>query len=217
MGSRAIWILSLLIVAGLAAAGAWEWTQLPAGARMAIHFGFDGAPNGFAGKTVALAIAPVAALITTLAFGWIGRTRETDNEAYRTGWITALMVLCVVQMVIILNARDVHFDVRGNIAIAMAFVMIVTGNVLGKTAPNRLVGVRTPWTRRSAYSWGKSNRMAGRLFVCVGFVTLGTLALAGSAAGIVVLTAGVLGVSALGAVLSYYYWKHDPETGGESR
>ena len=38
---------------------------------------------------------------------------------------------------------------------------ILVGNYLGKTRPNRLFGVRTPWTFRSKLAWVGANRLAG--------------------------------------------------------
>ncbi|MBT9446177.1 MAG: SdpI family protein [Hyphomonadaceae bacterium] len=89
-------------------------------------------------------------------------------------------------------------------------LFVFLGDAMPKTRPNFFVGVRTPWTLSSDLAWQKTHRLAGWLFVLVGFwaivaaFTLKGIALAFSVTG------PILIVAAVSAVYSWFVWKADP-------
>ena len=216
MGLRAPLIVSLLLVAGMLAVSAWAWPLIPDSARIAIHWNFDGQPNGFASKETALLLGPVgggalALLFFLLPFFTKRRANLAKSAAaYKIGWIGTLLALAVAHIMVIMHARGILLDIAGNSMFMFALLMTALGNFLGKTHPNPYVGVRTPWTKRSDYSWEKSNRAAGGMFVAVGLLTLGVLAVGDTHAAKYVLLGGILTVALISVTLSYVYWKRDP-------
>ena len=143
-----------------------------------------------------------------------GTTRKAGLAAssggYLAGWIGAMTVMFVAHCTVILKARGWPVDILGTVSIITALLFIAIGNVLGKTRPNAFVGVRTPWTRRSDYSWDKSNRAAGRMMVVSGLATLAVLAVAGPKAANIVLIGGIAVMTVVSVILSYIYWRRDP-------
>jgi uncharacterized membrane protein len=222
METRAPLVLSILLIAGMLAASAWAWPEISQHGAIATHFDLHGRPNGFMPPLRALLIAPVFAMVTTVLFATLprfGRYRDglaARSIGYQTGWIGALMVLFVVHCVIILKARGWPVDITTSSSAIIALVLIAVGNGLGKTRPNPFVGVRTPWTRKSEYSWDKTNRAAGRMLVGVGLATLATLAAAGGIAAHVTLVAGLAAMAVVSVYLSYHYWRTDPSRAGDS-
>jgi uncharacterized membrane protein len=217
MVNRAPLIASLAIVAGMALASAVVWRQIPDAAPLPIHWDMNGASNGYAPKAVALLFAPVLALLLTLLLGGLAAARTTGAQnvsataAWRVGWIGSMLLLAAMHAIVVLAARGVRLDVTGNVTLAVALLLIAVGNFLGKLRTNPWIGIRTPWTKSSTYSWERSNRLGGRLLVAVGLVTLAAIAIFGAASAVYVLMAGV-GATVFGSITaSYFYWRRDPD------
>jgi uncharacterized membrane protein len=96
----------------------------------------------------------------------------------------------------------------GMVVISSAITVI--GAVLGKTSPNALIGVRTPWTFASRLAWDKANRLAGRLFFWGGLAGMIATPIAPQPAGFRAMTFGVLAVAALSVFESWRVWRTDP-------
>jgi uncharacterized membrane protein len=209
--------MSVLILAAMLGLTAWVWQQIPDGTSIAIHWGLDNRPNGFASKPFALLIAPGMALALALLFAFVlpvlmGRESFSQNATvFETGWIGALVILAVVQVLIVMTATGYKPDIGSDVTFSVGLLLAVIGNFLGKTRPNPFVGLRTFWTLRSDHSWEKSNRALGRMFVATGIATLVAMAAAGWQVGTVLLIVGSLGSGIVCVALSYIYWKNDPE------
>ncbi len=66
----------------------------------------------------------------------------------------------------VLNNNIVVFSVN----IALAIILILTGNIMPKFKQNAVIGARTKWTLKKEVVWAKTNRALGRMFVVMGFV-----------------------------------------------
>lgn len=217
MGSRAPLIASLTLVVAMAAVSLLAWPLLPAHG-IAVHFNIAGRPDGFASRWFALGILPLMALSVTIAFqlapklgGRAGNRLLPQSQGWIAVWLGVVLVLAVTHVLIVLYARGVLIDMAGNVTFIVALLLMVTGNFLGKIAPNDYAGVRTPWTRASDYSWKKTNRLGGWMLVGVGFATLAILGLANARAALYVLLCGAIGSAIVLLPVSRYYWKHDPD------
>jgi uncharacterized membrane protein len=216
MNVRTPLLVSLLLIAVLAAVTVWGWMAVPAGAKIAVHWGIDGQPNGWTGKSGLLWVPAMAAGVTALF--WLlpriaprARNLAASRSLYVTAWLGVLALLVLVQALIVLSAQGRHLDIGGAVMAAMAaLLLIATGNFLGKTRPNFFAGMRTPWSLSSDLAWEKSNRAAGRLFVLTGLVMLAALLIAGVLAATIALLVGLIGGTIVSIVLSYIYWRRDP-------
>jgi uncharacterized membrane protein len=220
MSNRTPLAISILLVALMAAAGYWAWIQLPPHAEIAVHWGINGAPNGFANRTRALFMMPAIAALATVLFAAIPSIEPrrpnliASRKLYRAGWLGALFVMTVAQAAIVMTALQRPFDIHSAVVGATSLLYIVAGNYLGKSRANFFVGIRTPWTLSSDYSWEKTHRLGGRLFVATGIATLLVLA-ANGATDALFLQLGALAASIVAMVaMSYVYWKRDPEKNG---
>ena len=97
------------------------------------------------------------------------------------------------------------------IAIAVGALFVLLGNFMGKSRANWFAGFRTPWTLSSDYSWQKTHRMTGWMFVLTGVTTILAAILSTPLAAFLAMIVGTVGTIVLGAVLSYVFWKNDPE------
>lgn len=219
MEYRAPFIMSVLLIAGMLVASWWAWPLIPDAAPIAVHWNLDNVPNGFMTKDVALLLMPATAALLTLFFAVAPAfTKRRANLArsstlYVTGWVGTVLLLFVGHVLVILHARGFAIDVTADTTFLLALFFVVIGNFLGKTRPNPYAGVRTKWTRKSDYSWDKTNRAAGKMIVAAGLASLATFAVAGSRAAGIVLIVCILVATAISVVLSYIYFKRDPELG----
>ncbi len=213
--------LSAAMIATMLIASIYAWMQLPADVSIPIHWGISGEADGFAGKEVALFIVPVVSLFVAglLALVPILEPRkinlEKSGKPYLICWIGSLILELVAHMCIVLSALSVDVPVMQVISVALGLLFAVIGNYMGKVRSNYHFGVRTPWTLESEYSWNKTHRLAGWLFVLTG---LGTVlsSFSNNGALIVAVMLGGTTVTAIGSIAySYFCWKNDPSKDAE--
>lgn len=216
MNLRPIIYGSSLIIAGMAAATAWAWQQIPDGVQLPIHFGIDGKPDGFAPKAEALLIMPGLAVSLALLFLVLPALdpRRENIEASAKFWnaaaLTAIALLAYVQGLLIATAMGQVIDITSALVPALSVMFMVLGNYLSKTRSNWFGGIRTPWTMSSDYSWGRTHRVAGTLYILSGVASLAAWAVAGTPAAFIVLIGGVVVSSILSVALSWVFWRQDP-------
>lgn len=92
-----------------------------------------------------------------------------------------------------------------------AFILLVTGAVLGRVSPNPFIGVKTPWAYKSRLAWDRSNRLAGRLMFWLGALGLVASPFIAQPAGMIALIVGVLIAAVWSGYESWRVWRTDPE------
>ena len=209
--------MSALLLALMAAISAWGWAMLPQGARIASHWGFDGQPTGTLPKETGLLMLPAIALAVCVLIAIIPviePRRENliaSRKAFLAIWLGALAAIAVAHALMVMNALGYAIDVPGVLIVAIAGVIAVAGNYLGKVRSNFFVGIRTPWTLSSDLAWEKSHRMLGRLFVFSALITLAVRFAVTVEAGYIALAATLTSSAIVAIASSYVYWKQDPE------
>ena len=217
MSIRIPLIVSLVLIATMTALSVWAWPLIPDSARIAVHFDASGVPNGYVGMQLGLFMLPVWTLVTTalLCVIPIVEPRRFNLAAsakfYKACWIGVILILAYAHAAIVLTAMQVPVDIPHATLEAVALLYIVLGNYMGKTRSNFFAGVRTPWILSSDYSWEKTHRLTGRLFILTGAATLVACFAVPTIATVAVLVAGAVVSSIVGIVASYLYWRHDPD------
>lgn len=206
---------SLLMTIAATLAAAWAWQQLPADAKVPMHWNAAGEIDGRGGRG-SLFVFPGVILFMTLLFAGLPfiEPRRThllrSSRAYSAVWIAAVAFMSVLQGGIILAALGRHVPMDKLATVGAGIVFLVVGNYLGKVRSNFFFGVRTPWTLSSELAWNKTNRLAGRLFVLLGLAAIAAPLLGVSGA---LLTFGFLGALIATAlvpiVYSYFVWRSD--------
>lgn len=202
-------------VAAMLAATAWAWDKTPD--NMPVHFGFDGQPDRWGPKWEALVSIPVLAAIVGAILAAIPRfDPKRENLAQSSGfyyaiWLGVLAVLAAVHAGFIALAIGVPFDMGRVICVAIGGLFVVMGNFMGKSRPNWFAGFRTPWTLSSDYSWQRTHRTVGPLFMLTGALAVGAALIFGAQIAIPIIVVGALLTATFGVALSYVFWKNDPE------
>ena len=210
-------LISLVLIAAMLGLSAWAWVLIPQGARLPIHWGIDGQPNGFAGKTVGLFFAPgLAALISAVfvAIPMIEPRRMnllSSNKFFSASWIGVVALMAAIHVATVAAALRYPIDVGTVVVAAVSMLFVVIGNYIGKTRSMFLGGVRTPWTLTSEFSWQRTHSLAGKLFVLTGLATLAAEVALGPKPGTYTLMSLLTASITATLVMSYVYWRRDPD------
>lgn len=198
----------------------WGWVGVGDATRIPVHFGLDGAPDRMGGKLEGFVLLPALALALCGLFALMpmidprGHNLRRSASALLTAWAGVLWVLAAAQALITLTALD-HLQMMDNpgilVGFASAVLLAVLGNVLSKTRPNWLIGIRTPWTLSSDKSWDVTHRWGGRLMTFGGLVSAFCFLLAPTQIAFIMLGATAAIVFGVSLSLSYWVWKNDPD------
>ncbi len=216
MNRRPALYASAVLVFYMLGLSAWAWPQIPADARIAVHWNASNAPNGYTGKAIGLFLVSAIALVVGLILAGYPQLEPRrfnlwgSAKAYNVVWAASIVLLAVVQTSLVLSAvgRNVN---QSLVAVTVIGAMLVTvGNYLGKVRSNFVFGIRTPWTLSSELAWDRTHRLGGRLFVVLGIVLLVTAWIGNGALSFALMAVGIGLILVLTAGYSYVVWRADP-------
>ncbi|HTB33375.1 MAG TPA: GNAT family N-acetyltransferase, partial [bacterium] len=177
------WIASGAGVALMLAASAVVWPRLPTGARIPIHWGLDGRPNGYGGAGVGLICTPALAALTAMVLGLmplldkdLARSRPS-LRAYRGLWMAMLLLLALVHGCLLAAALQVALPVDRVVMAGLGALLAYCGSVLKDLEPNRVIGIRTRATLANPVLWRRVHQAAAPyLYAHGGLLCLAVLA-----------------------------------------
>lgn len=167
-------LISSLIILLPLLFGLIVWNDLPE--QMAIHWGVNGTPDGFASKALSVLLLP----LLLLAMHWLcilitaadNKHRDQSKKVFSMVlWI--LPVLSVYTNGIVYAAAfGMEIDVPLVICLLCGLGLIVIGNYLPKCKQNRTIGIKIPWTLSSEQNWNATHRFGGKVWVICGLCCL---------------------------------------------
>lgn len=183
-----------------------------------MHFDYAGQVDRWGDHREAGMVIGFMAMLTIAAgscLAWSARAAEAGLRR-GLGWAQVILLATTAilagKIALMASARLDPALVGPKISImGLCVLFAVIGAFLGKVAPNRFVGVRTPWSRASRLAWEKSNRLAGRLLFWSGLAGLFLAPLAPEPLAYRVLIGAVLLAAALSVFESWRVWRADPE------
>jgi len=207
-------VVSGTLIAMMFGLSAWAWPRVPD--RIPVHFDFAGNVDRYGGRVEGLLVVPLLCLALWGLFLLLPKIdpARRDYSAFAGAWTLVQVSLfgffTFLQVTMVGSALGIHLDVSRAITLGTAVLFIVLGSALGRLKRNWFAGVRTPWTLSSERSWVATHRLAGKLFVAVGLLTL-PASLVSNAAGLGVLLGGLGAASLVAVVYSYKVWRDDPD------
>lgn len=222
MKLRPLLIVGGTVVLAMLALTAWAWPQIPADARIPIHWGASGEPDGYGDKWLGLLGLPLVsvALLGLLTVLPRMEPRRANLQRSRTAYvavgIAAMGLMGGIHAFAVLAALGTAANIGPVVAIGVGALLVVIGNYLGKTRSNWFFGIRTPWTLASERSWSRTHRLGGHLFVALGVVTLAATVLLDPMIATWLMLGGLALAVAWLVGYSYIAWRDDPnrEAGG---
>jgi len=211
-GSFKRWYPVVLALAGAAASLA-VYRRLPE--TMAVHWGFDGNPNGWMPRAFGASFGPVFLLVLWQVMRVLPRIdpREPNYarfaDAYDTIVAAALLLVLATHGIVLAIALGYHVPVSRVVPALVGGLLLVIGNVMPRMRPNWWFGVRTPWTLSSDRVWARTHRLAGFSMAAAGVVTIVSALLLPARLGLPVLIAAVVAATIGPALYSYLTWKRE--------
>ena len=210
-------LITMAMVAVMFAASAYAWFKLPAGVSIPVHWGIDGRPNRFAGKTQGLLIMPFVVLGMAMLFRIIPVIEPRQRNllrsfvAYRAVVLSVSGFMLVLHIAIIGNLLGIFsLDVASIAGLSMSVLFMAMGNYLSKVRSNFMFGIRTPWTLSSNIAWARTHRLGGRLIFAVGVVGLVLCPLLGPSGFRIFLSLGIA-TALFTVVYSWLVWRNAPD------
>jgi uncharacterized membrane protein len=201
-------ILALLLVATSVAG----FILVPAGANLPVHWGLTGEADGFLPRDAALLVLPVTGALTVGLLLAAPRMTAARPEGGRYALAAAVPLILglflVIQAAIVMIGIGIAVDMVRLIVLALGVLFAVLGNIMPKTQPNGVAGVRLPWTMRDPANWSATNRLAG-LLLLLGGVAMVLAALAtGRPEVLLAVTLAAIVVPVLAATIFSYRFAH---------
>jgi uncharacterized membrane protein len=156
---------------------------IPWDSSLPVHWGLSGEPDVFWPRNLALLMPPLIGMVTTMVFWAVGRfAQPAQLEASRHAWRTVVpaltgLFLTIQAGTVLVGLAYPDVMVR-MICVAIGVMLVLLGNIMPKTQPNGLAGIRLPWLG-DAVVWQKTQRLGGLLLMAGGFVLLACTALLG--------------------------------------
>ena len=152
--------------------GAILWDALPQ--EVAMHWGLNGAENGWSGKAVTVFAMP----LLLLAGHWIAIAvtaldpRNKDQTRKAMGllfWICPFISLFASAMVYA-NAFGMNYGRNAILTIVLGLMFVVIGNLLPKCKRNHTMGIKVKWALESDANWNATHRFGGKVWVIGGLL-----------------------------------------------
>lgn len=202
-----------LLVAIAIVASVVAFTQMPE--RVPIHWNMRGDPDKFANRLLAVCVMPPVILLIALLLRVLPRL-DPRRENYPKFQDSYDMVVNATLTLVLL----VHFMMLGGslgmpifegvriIIAAAGVLLVIIGNVLPKTRPNWVFGLRTPWTVNNDRVWERSNRVGGYMLAAAGLLVIAGAFLP-TPFNLIMLVVTAIIAALIALAYSYYVWKSE--------
>ncbi|MCB9992574.1 MAG: SdpI family protein [Hyphomicrobiaceae bacterium] len=169
----------IVLIALLLIATIFGMVSVPLGTSLPVHWGLSGAADIFAPALVALLFPLIMVLVAALLFELFASWRQTRSDFERgrkviSAAFAALEVIALVLLVgTILIGLGQTVDMVRLIVLCVFGLFALIGNLLPKTQPNHLAGLRIPTTLADGTNWRVTHLWTGRLMLAsavIGFV-----------------------------------------------
>ena len=167
-------ILSTAVTLLPMAIGCILWDRLPE--TMAVHWGADGAVDGFGTKHVAVFLLPAILAVMNLLCMVITAADPKQNGQNKKALNMVFWIMPLISLVACGTVYAVSMGVTLNmfmlIPLLFGALFFVIGNYLPKVKQNSTLGIKIFWTLQNEENWNKTHRFAGKIWVIGGFVVM---------------------------------------------
>ena len=193
------WI-SWALLAVMVAVSAVAWSKVPD--QLPVHWNLQGQADSFASRDFALAVLPLVGAALMLLFWLLCRGLPVQESPRLTRAVRTLS-RGVLGLFVVLHVAIVLASLGGQISVprvalgGSALLIVLVGLTMRSLPPDRVAGVRLPAGLAARPAWRSTHRLAAKLLIALGALTLAASLLP------VALQTGVLivGLLAVAAVL----------------
>lgn len=194
-------------------ASALAYPSLPA--RVPVHWNIVGDVDRYGAPLEGALTVPVVMVVLAVLIPVLPRIdpRRASYAKFRGTYHlvmnAVLTLLLVVHLVLLAAALGADVAVARIVPAAVGVLLIVLGNVLPRTRPNWMFGVRTPWTLSNDRVWARTHRVGGYLLVLAGLVHVAAALLLRGPATFAIVLGSALAAAFGTVVYSYVAWRQE--------
>lgn len=169
------WLILLLTFLPLLV-GMMVYNQLPE--ELPIHWNGAGEVDNTMPKLQALLLLPGITLGTNLIF-WLLPFIDKSQQLKDSARVLSIVQVCVTLLVssisiaTILIGLGYDLDIPTLVPVGVLLFMMVIGNYMGKIRPNKVMGIRTPWTLKNDEVWRRTHKLSGWVWVGLSVALIG--------------------------------------------
>jgi uncharacterized membrane protein len=193
------------------------WKTVPES--VPLHFNIKGEADDFGSKwTFAFLSGGIAPLIYLLMYFLPNidpkKKIKNSSKAFYILRIATLVLMSAIGswIIYVTTNYDGKMSSMRLVPILLSGLMIVMGNYFPTIKQNYFMGIRTPWTLENAEVWTKTHLHSGRAFFYAGFVCLLSSVFLPELVAVIVVVAGMLGVSFYGLIYSFVLYRQIQKT-----
>ena len=144
--------------------------------KIPVHWNLSVEADNFAAKPFAVFGLPLI-LAAFHLICHIGASADKRRANYSktleamTYWLIPALSLVLCPMTL-LASKGVDVKIEVIVPCLIGLMLIFVGNYLPKCKQNSTMGIRIPWTLRNEENWNKTHRLAGRLWIFGGIVSI---------------------------------------------
>ena len=211
---------ALILMAGIMV---WTYGHLPPTGPIPVHYTSGGRADGWAadrGDAIRYFIFIMGALwVLSLVLGVIARLAPKGGGLERSLpvlsviWVgAAVLFTCIMGAAALNMVRNAGANIElapkmlSWVGVGVSVLIIAIGNVLPKTRPNFLLGIRTPWALSSPSTWEKTHRLGGLLIIFAGVAGVAGAFVFKDRWAILSGVAAMLAATLIAAIYSFVAW-----------
>lgn len=150
------------------------WKELPA--QVATHFDIAGNPNDWTDKSnmpYMIGAITIGTYLLMLAIPYFDPKKKIEQmgEKYYSLRLIMTLFMSVIGFYLLYVSSKNTINPNLLIALVGAFYAVL-GNYLQSVKPNYFIGIRTPWSLENEETWRKTHRLAGKLWLGGGLLTM---------------------------------------------
>ncbi len=144
--------------------------------KIPVHWNMAGEPDNFAPKPFAVFGLPLILVVLHLVCH-IGAAADKRRANYSkalnamTYWFIPALSLILCPMTL-LASKGVDVKIEVIIPCLIGLMLVFVGNFLPKCKQNSTMGIKIPWTLKSEENWNKTHRLAGKLWIAGGIISI---------------------------------------------
>jgi uncharacterized membrane protein len=215
--NRPLVVAGIVVLLAMLVLSIWAYVRLPADALVPTSWTFDGEVRRNAGKLAAL-FTPVALFPVIIGVLFLVPKIEPRKvnlarsaTAFRATTYAVMGFFAALHVLLVGVAFGWGVDIERVVPLGVGALLLIIGNWLPKVRSNFFFGIRTPWTLTSDYTWRRTHRVGGWVFVVLGVVTMVVAALLPIGYLMTVILGGTVAAAAGLVVYSYIVWRDAPD------
>lgn len=189
------------------------WDKLPD--QIPFHWNIKGQVDNWVTRPVAVFVMPLVLLgvqwLCFFASGWDPKQKNIHHKMLGLVlWIIPVLNI-LLHLVVYLSALDRRVDISVVIPLFFGALFVIIGNFMPKCKQSYTLGIKLPWTLNDEQNWNATHRLAGKLWVAGGLLSMLTCLLPPVVA-FATMMGILLAMCLIPTVYSYrYYKKHKTE------